>query len=83
MQTINYTDARNQFAGLLESAARDREPILITRNGVGQVVVLAREEYEAMEATLHLLSSRANARQIETSLADYAAGRIEEHALCD
>jgi len=44
---------------------------------------LAIEEYEAMEATLHLFSARANADQIQQSLADYDAGKIQEGSLCD
>lgn len=83
MLTINYTDARNQLAGLMETATRDREPITITRNGAAKVVLLAIEEYEAMEATLHLFSTRANANQIERSLADYEAGNIQPGELCD
>jgi antitoxin YefM len=83
MQTVNYTDARNQLAALLEAASRDREPITITRNGAGIAVVLAIEEYEAMTETLHLHSTRANAAQIQQSLADYAAGRIQAGELCD
>jgi antitoxin YefM len=67
----------------MEAAARDREPITITRNGAGKVVLLAIEEYEAMEATLHLHSTRANALQIQQSLADYAAGNIHSGELCD
>jgi len=83
MQTINYTDARNQLASLLETASRDRVPITITRNGTGKAVLLAVEEYESMEATLHLFSTRANANQIQESLTDYEAGKIEEGGLCD
>lgn len=83
MQTITYTDARNQLAGLMEAASRDREPITITRNGAGKVVLLAIEEYEAMETTLHLHSTRANANQIQQSLADYEAGKIQPGELCD
>jgi antitoxin YefM len=83
MQTINYTEARNQLATLMETASRDREPITITRNGTGKVVLLAIEEYEAMETTLHLLSTKANAIQIAQSLADYEAGKFQSGALCD
>jgi antitoxin YefM len=83
MQTISYTEARNQLAGLMETASRDREPITITRNGAGKVVMLAIEEYEAMETSLHLLSTRANTDQIRQSLADYAEGKIQSGALCD
>ncbi|MGC3992075.1 MAG: type II toxin-antitoxin system Phd/YefM family antitoxin [Chthoniobacteraceae bacterium] len=83
MQTVNYTEARNQLASLMEMAARDREPITITRNGAGKVVMLAIEEYEAMETTLHLYSTKANATQIQQSLEDYAAGKIQPGELCD
>ncbi len=76
MQTISYTDARNQLAGLMNTASRDREPIIITRNGAGKVVLLAIEEYEAMETTLHLHSTGVNATQIQQSLDDYEAGKI-------
>jgi antitoxin YefM len=83
MQTVSYTEARNQLAGLMDAASRDREPITITRNGAGKVVLLAIEEYEAMETTLHLFSSRANAAQIQQSLAHYEAGRTQSGELCD
>lgn len=83
MQTINYTDARNQLASLMETASRDREPITITRNGTGKAVLLAVEEYESMEATLHLFSTRANANQIQESLRDYESGKFQEGELCD
>lgn len=83
MQTISYTDARNGFAGLMEAATRDREPITITRNGEGTVVILAAEEYAAMQETLHLLSTPANAERIRQGLADFAAGNIQKGELCD
>jgi antitoxin YefM len=67
----------------MEAASRDREPITITRNGTGKVVMLAIEEYEAMETSLHLLSTRANANQIQQSLSDYTEGKIQSGALCD
>ena len=83
MQTVSYTEARNSLAGLMDAATRDREPITITRNGAGTVVLLAAEEYSAMEATLHLLSTPANAERIRQGLADYAAGKLAPGELCD
>lgn len=83
MLTVNYSEARNQLATLMETASRNREPIAITRNGSGKVVLLAIEEYEAMETTLHLFSTRANADQLQQSLADYATGKVQPGELCD
>lgn len=83
MQTISLTQASKKLEALMETASRDRQPILITRNGAGKTVLLAVEEYEAMEATLHLFCTSANARQIEQSLADYAGGKMQSSKLCD
>jgi antitoxin YefM len=83
MKTVTYTEARNQLAGLMESATRNREPITITRNGAGTVVMLASEEFAAMEETLHLLSTPANAELIRQGLDDYAAGKLQPGELCD
>jgi len=83
MQTVSYTEARNGLASLIEAANRDRKPITITRNGSGAVVLLASEEYAAMQETLHLLSTPANAERIRQGLADYAAGKLKRGKLCD
>ena len=83
MQTISYTEARNGLAGLMDLATRDREPITITRNGAGTVVLLAAEEDAAMEETLHLLSTPANAERIRQGLTDYSAGKLQTGELCD
>ena len=61
----------------MDAAARDRDPITITRNGEGTVVLLAVEEYAAMEETLHLLSTPANVERIRQGLADFQAGKLK------
>tara|TARA_R110002096_G_scaffold4501_12_gene21130 strand:- start:409 stop:663 length:255 start_codon:yes stop_codon:yes gene_type:complete len=81
MEIINYTDARNSLAKLMETAQSDREPVTITRNGVGSVVLIAAEEYSSMVETLHLLSTPTNAERIRRSLADYEAGNTVDGAL--
>lgn len=83
MQTVSYTEARNRLASLIEAASRDREAITITRNGAATAVLLAPEEYAAMEETLHLLSTPANVERIRRGLADYAAGKLQSGQLCD
>ena len=82
MHTVSYTDTRNGFSGLMEMAARDREPILITRNGEA-TVMLSSDPYASMEETLHILPPPANAEKIGQGLADYAAGKLQLGELCD
>ncbi|MFI0347463.1 MAG: type II toxin-antitoxin system Phd/YefM family antitoxin [Chthoniobacterales bacterium] len=83
MNTITYTDARNQLTRLIDEAVKDREPITITRNGTGVVVLLAMDEYQAMEETLHLLSTPANAERVRQGLTDYSNKKWKAAALCN
>ena len=83
MKTVNYTEARNGLARLMKEADEDRDVIAITRNGQASAVLMAKEEYDSMMETLHLLSTPANARRIQQGLADFENGNIEEHTLCD
>ena len=46
-------------------------------------MLLAAEEYAAMEETLHLLSTPANAERIRQGLADYTARKLQAGELCD
>lgn len=82
MQTVSYTDARNQLARLMDTTVRDREPITITRNGEGKVVMISADEFAAMEETLHLLSTPANAERIRQGLSDYKSGKKISGKLC-
>lgn len=83
MTTFSYTKARNNLASVMKKATDDREPITITRNGHEPVVVLSMEEYESMEATLHLLSSPANAERLRQGLAQFEAGDITTEPLSE
>ncbi len=82
MQTISYDEARDHLAGVMDAATRNREPITILRAGEGSVVMLAEEEYTAMEETLHLISTPANAERIRQGLADFEAGKFQPGELC-
>ena len=83
MQTVSYTDARNKLASLMDTATKNREPLMITRNGEGTVILLAAEEFSAMEETLYLLSTPANAERIRRGLKDYKARKLKPGKLCD
>ena len=83
MQTISFAEARDQFTSLIDRASQDREPITIVRDGTGNVVLLAADEFAAMEETLHLFSTPANTERIRKGLDDFAAGRLRDGELCD
>lgn len=83
MNTLNYTEARNSLASLMEAANSDREPITITRNGRASVVLMDADEYASIMETFHLLSSPANAERLRRSLADSRSGKTVKGELAD
>lgn len=78
MKTVSYTDARNQLARLMAEATEDREPVVITRNGASAVVMVDAEEFAAMQETLHLLASPANALRLRRGAAEFKAGKFKK-----
>jgi len=52
MRVIASSDARADLAGTLNRVVDDREPVVVTRGGREPVVILALDDYEAMQVLL-------------------------------
>jgi prevent-host-death family protein len=62
MPTIRpITDLRNNSNEISEFCRTSREPVFITKNGVGDMVVLSVEMYERLQAQLELYARLAEA----------------------
>jgi len=55
MTTLNATEARSKLYALMDEAAASHRPIVITGKR-GNSVLLAEEDWNAINETLHLLS---------------------------
>jgi prevent-host-death family protein len=56
MTTVPLARARDQLSALVDDVAATHERIVITRNGIPAVVLLAVEDLHALEETLDILS---------------------------
>lgn len=83
MNILTYTDARKHLKSVMDSAIHDKEETVITRAGQEAVVVVGKEEWDAIQATLHLLSSPVNAAQLRESIAQLNAGQGTERDLIE
>ena len=81
MNILTYTDARNGLASAMDKVVQDREETVITRTGRESVVLVAQSEWNAIQATLHLLSSPGNATRLREALAELDAGGGKEREL--
>lgn len=77
---ITASEARKNLFPLLEQVNDDRAPVEITSKK-GSAVLIARDEYDALVETSHLLRAPANARRLLESLDQAHRGERVEHDL--
>jgi len=65
------SDLRNNANEISEFCHREREPVFITKNGAGDMVVMSIEEYERQQALIELYSKLSEA---EAEIANGAVG---------
>ncbi len=75
MDTVFFSKARSELAGLLDKVNEDAAPIEIVRRDKPSAVLMSKDEYEGMMETLYLLSTPANAARLHQGKADIEAGR--------
>lgn len=81
MDVISYTDARANLKRVMDNVVNDRAPTIIARRNGEAVVMISLDEWNAMEATEHLLRSPANARRLREAIAELDAGGGTEREL--
>lgn len=83
MNSLSFSDARANLKAVMDRAVADKVPIAITRQKAEGVVIVSQSEWEAIEETLYLLQSPANARHLMDGIAELNAGRGQQHDLID
>ena len=78
MAHVSLTEFRQNIATHYDAVLESRAPLHVTRQGAESVVVLAEQEFESMQETLHLLSTPANAQRLRESLDQLARGELVE-----
>lgn len=65
---FTYTNAREQFASLLDRVTKDREVIIIQRRGHEDVAMIAADELASLTESAYLLRSPENAERLLSAL---------------
>jgi antitoxin YefM len=74
-RTISYSELRQELKTACDRVCDLHEPLLIRRRRGGDVVLIAKDDYESLEETAYLLSSPENARRLLEALQRRAADR--------
>jgi antitoxin YefM len=84
MDAITYTAARANLAATMDRVCNDHEPLIITRNGDQQaVVMLSLDDYNSLEETAYLLRNPTNAKRLLDATAQLNLGKGKTRKLVD
>jgi antitoxin YefM len=64
MDTVSYSDARENFRQTMDKVCADHAPVIVTRQNKPAVVMMSLEDYSAMEETFYLLKHPKNAARL-------------------
>ena len=81
MDVVTYSDARANLKDVMDRVVQDRTQVVVTRQQAGAVVMVSLEDWNAMEETMHLLSTPRNAERLRSSIRQLDAGRGTEREL--
>ena len=83
MIAANYTEFRKELRQYLDSVENDNETLIIKRGSGKGTVLISLEEYNSIMETLHLLSSKKNAKRLFESIEQVKSGNTVQHDLIE
>ncbi len=83
MEVVNYTEFRKNLTRSLNKVNDDAEIVVVARSRGKNVVVMALEEYNAIQETLHITKSAANCKRLDSAIAEMEKGKFKKHALTE
>lgn len=82
MAQVSFSELRQHMASYFDRVAADREPLLVTRQGgKDNLVIMSEEEFAGWQETVHLLNSPTNAERLMASVRQAKAGGAREREL--
>jgi prevent-host-death family protein len=74
--SVPVSEARSRFAELIDKVRRDREPVMVTRNGRPAVVMVDAEDWERAAVALKALEDAEDAAAFAAAMAADDGTRI-------
>jgi len=83
MNIVNFSEARSNFKSVLDTVSNDKDCAVIVRRDTEEAVIMSKSYYDSLMETVYLLKSPANAQHLEEAIAEYKAGKTQNHDLID
>ena len=82
MQAVSVTQLRNNMKKYLNDVSKSSDVIVVSRtNDDDAVVILSLKEYNALNETVHLISTQVNRQHLTESIAQLKAGKTKPFEL--
>jgi len=83
MEVTTYSSFRASLKKKLDKITNDHDILIVNRKGNKDVVVMSLKDYNSLEETLYLLSSKANAEKLRLGIKQLKEGKIVKKSLKD
>jgi antitoxin YefM len=83
MDVVSFSDTRAKLKQVMDRVIADRAPVIISRQKAEAVVMVSLADWNAIEESMHLLSTQANAARLKRSIAELDGGDALEHDLIE
>jgi len=83
MIAANYTEFRTGLKNYLDNVENNNETLIIKRGSGKGTVLISLDEYNSIIETLHLLSSKKNAKRLFESIEQMKTGKRAKHTLIE
>ena len=83
MIAANYTEFRTGLKNFLDNVYFNNETLIIKRGSGKGTVLISLDEYNSIMETLHLLSSKKNAKRLFESIEQMKTGKKAQRKLIE
>ena len=83
MIAANYTEFRTGLKNFLDNVEFNNETLIIKRGSGKGTVLISLDEYNSIMETLHLLSSKKNAKRLFESIDQMRTGKKAQRKLIE
>jgi antitoxin YefM len=83
MRVVNYSDFRNNLSESLNAVNDNKEIVVVSRTKGKNVVVIDLDEYNSMQETMHLTSTPANRKRLQSAIMEMDNKKFSKHKLIE
>ena len=75
MDVISYSDTRAHLKEVMDRVVADRAPVVVSRQKAESVVMISLSDWNAIEESMHLLSTEANRIRLMAAIGQLDGGK--------